>query len=137
MTGFRQGGRAGIVSETFQKRVAELSVRFSQGLPDRFAAIERLAAHLRAGGAAEGAPLPGDLEPPLRELRRRLHEIAGVAATLGFPGLGATARQLEQPLAEVIGQRGRLDDVPVGAALADPRRALEDALVADRAAAGL
>lgn len=119
----------------FQKRVAELAVRFAAGLPDRFAAIDRLAAHLRAGGAAGGAPLPGDQEAPLRELRRRLHEIAGVAATFGFAGLGTTARALELPLAAAL-EGDALDGPAQRSALADPRAALEAALDRDRSAAG-
>lgn len=125
------------MSATFQKRVAELAARFALGLPDRFAAIDRLAAHLRAGGAADAAPMPGDLEAPLRELRRRLHEIAGVAATFGCAGLGQAARALELPLADVLSGAGSLEDAAQTDALADPRRRLEEALAADRAAAGL
>ncbi len=121
---------------TFQKRVAELAARFAQGLPERFAAIGRLAAHLRAGGAADGAPMAGDQEAPLRELRRRLHEIAGVAATFGFAGLGRTARALELPLADAIGG-APLDGAAQREALADPEGALEAAFTADRTAAGL
>lgn len=124
------------MSAGFQKRVAELAARFALGLPDRFAAIDRLAAHLRAGGAADGAPMPGDQEAPLRELRRRLHEIAGVAATFGCARLGTTARSLELPLADAL-SGAPLDGAAQQAALADPRGGLEAALAADRAAAGL
>lgn len=124
------------MSVTFEKRVAELATRFAQGLPERFAAIDRLAAHLRAGGAPDGAAMLGDKEAPLRELRRRLHEIAGVSATFGFARLGATARGLELPLADAVNGMS-LGAEAQKAALADPCGALEAALAADRAAAGL
>ncbi len=78
--------------EEFAERLARVRQRFATALPgridDSFAALPRLSAEQ-----------PDDIET-LVVTHRRLHEMCGIAPTIGFPETGKAARAAETVLRE-------------------------------------
>lgn len=73
--------------------LAEIRTRFTESLDGRLAELETLFLMLE------------DCEDPrrvLKEIGLRAHRIAGVAATLGYHGLGQAASSVDQMVAEAI-----------------------------------
>ena len=81
-----------MTADTFIDHVARVRARFAANLPgkitDSFADLEKL-----SGGGA------GTIESMIL-VRRRLHEIYGIAPTLGFVATGKAARSAETAIRE-------------------------------------
>ena len=82
-------------TEVLARRIAEIRTRFLEALPQRLVEIDALAERL--------APLPADGPESAREgaaaLHRIVHNVAGIAATLGLPELGRHALAIDRALA--------------------------------------
>jgi HPt (histidine-containing phosphotransfer) domain-containing protein len=76
-----------MIVEEFQKKLAALRRDFREKAPDRVAEIEFAWARLRAPDAAEAA---------WGELIALAHGLSGSSLPMGYPALGAAARELEQ-----------------------------------------
>jgi HPt (histidine-containing phosphotransfer) domain-containing protein len=73
----------------FQNRLAPLQRDFREKAPGRIAAIERAWSRARAMDSAADA---------WQELIALAHGLAGSSTPMGFPALGAAARDLEQAI---------------------------------------
>lgn len=86
--------------DEFARRLARIRQRFADTLPgridDSFAALRRLT-----------AARPDDIETMV-VTHRRLHEICGIAPTIGFPATGKAARAAESVLREPAQSRRSL-----------------------------
>lgn len=83
-----------MIIEQFQKKLAALQRDFKEKAPDRVVEIESAWARICAPDAGDAA---------WAELIALAHGLAGSSLPMGFPALGAAARELEQ--AAVLRQR--------------------------------
>jgi HPt (histidine-containing phosphotransfer) domain-containing protein len=77
-----------------------LRVQYRRGMPDKLARVEKLWSLVSTSKA---------VGPPLRELCRELHTIAGSAGTYGLPQLSEAALAAETHLiaSATVGEEGR------------------------------
>tara|TARA_R110002096_G_scaffold398189_5_gene594262 strand:- start:1851 stop:2201 length:351 start_codon:yes stop_codon:yes gene_type:complete len=78
-------GTAPMESEAFEAMFGPIRARFRLSMAEHVAHIERIL----QGGAGLGAPRA------LEDVAVRAHKISGVAATLGFDGIGRSATTVE------------------------------------------
>ncbi|MFI5443898.1 Hpt domain-containing protein [Polaromonas sp. UC242_47] len=72
--------------EAFQQFLDQQRADYRRALPDKLAQLEALWQAVDAGGPSA---------PPLADLERQAHTLAGTAGTLGFRELSLAARALE------------------------------------------
>ena len=106
--------------DQFDERLAQIRLRFASQLEGKIAAVENAAAQFSSYGASR-------IEL-LETAHRTVHELCGVAPTLGFVATGRAARSVEQVLLQPLRARRKLT---IGEA-ADLRCGLDEL----RAAAG-
>lgn len=74
-----------------QERLNQLSEKFKSELPDRLEEIEVLFSSAESGNL-----------PALREMRNKVHRLAGTAATFGFESISSSAKFLENHIEREI-----------------------------------
>ena len=98
-------------TEVLARRIAEIRTRFLEALPQRLVEIDALAAGLM--------PLPADGAESDREgtvaLHRIIHNVAGIAATLGLPELGRQALAIDRALAPAAREGEALTEADIEA----------------------
>lgn len=77
--------------ETFQARISVYKSRFKERLPAKLDEMFTLLSQARSGR-----------REALRDLHRRLHDMAGIAATVGFPHTGTAAGRLEREVTGLL-----------------------------------
>lgn len=81
---------------SFADAMAGLRAKFVDSLVDRIEHMEELTLELSTSG---------DYAATLRGISAAAHRITGVAGTLGFGVLGASARQLEEAISEKLSRQ--------------------------------
>ena len=80
--------------DPFDERLAQIRLRFASRLEGKIAAVEDAAAQFSSRGASLIESLETD--------HRTIHELCGVAPTLGFVAIGRAARSVEQVLLQPL-----------------------------------
>jgi HPt (histidine-containing phosphotransfer) domain-containing protein len=80
--------------DPFDERLAQIRLRFASRLEGKIAAVEDAAAQFSSRGAS--------LIESLETAHRTIHELCGVAPTLGFVAIGRAARSVEQVLLQPL-----------------------------------
>lgn len=112
-------------TEALARRIAEIRARFLEALPQRLDEIDALAAGL--------VPLPAGDETGGRDgiaaLHRIVHNIAGIAPTLGLPRIGGEALAIDRALVPAAREGEALTEADIArvrAAAAALRAAVDD-----------
>ncbi len=107
--------------DQFGERLAQIRVRFASRLAGKIDAVETAISQFRGGGE--------DMIESLETAHRTVHELCGVAPTLGFVATGRAARSVEEVLLQPLRARRELT---TGEA-ADVRSGLDQLRAAARA----
>ena len=99
--------------DQFAERLAKIRTRFAANLPGKIESVERALPLLAGEGDAVGALLA--------TAHRSVHELCGIAPTVGFPATGRAARTVERILLQPLRAKRGLTD----AELASARQELE------------
>lgn len=83
-------------NQDFDRKLAELRLRFSEGLAARLQEMETAFAGLAGNGAADGRLAS------LKALRAVAHKLTGTAGTFGFDAIGKAAAEIETQCDDLI-----------------------------------
>ncbi|WP_170766525.1 Hpt domain-containing protein [Ruegeria lacuscaerulensis] len=101
-------------TQTYERRLQILRQRFIDGLPSRILLLEQQAIEFRANGIDSDA---------LAAIKHECHKLAGVAASFGFPDIGARAGEIDTAIST-----GTMTRDEVTEALEDLMNQMEDLL---------
>ncbi len=89
-----------MAADQFDERLAHIRLRFASRLEGKIAAVERAASQFSSGGES--------MIESAATAHRTVHDLCGVAPTLGFDATGRAARIIEQVLLQALRARREL-----------------------------